>query len=263
MKELLFAFIVFGALSAFSKEPSTSEMRKIAEKVAQRINNPEMEVQAVNGNIELNGWADTEEEKQRAVKIAEMLLPFQPLPTADRVKRIQAKIPLNDHIIDFIQLKEPMPRPPRRTMCYVLAILPSALTDGEAQAKVCHSDYKRLQVCGLDDETVILPDPDSGGKDRYQVTGHLLSEKSGSVNVEMKKITEAGAVSLQASRGLREHDPFIKFADVRSLDKSKAYTILMRVVIYVSHSASAADDCVADTSKQASSSKVNGARGGT
>ncbi len=86
--------------------------KKIAEFIARDINNPEIEVRAVNDKIILQGWANSDDEKQRAEIIAKTYLPEVVIDQAESAGVIKRRKPANDGIINLIQIKAPEAKPP-------------------------------------------------------------------------------------------------------------------------------------------------------
>ncbi|KYG60730.1 BON domain-containing protein [Bdellovibrio bacteriovorus] len=94
--------------------------KKIAEFIARDINNPEIEVRAVNDKIILQGWANSDEEAKRAEIIAKTYLPDIVIDAAEDGGPIKKRRPLNDGVINLIQIKEAAPRPPAKMIQMVI-----------------------------------------------------------------------------------------------------------------------------------------------
>lgn len=94
--------------------------KKIAEFIARDINNPEIEIQAVNDKILLRGWANTEEEAKRAEIIAKTYLPDIVIEAAEEKGVIKKRKPANDGVINLIQIKEAAPKPPNKMVQLVV-----------------------------------------------------------------------------------------------------------------------------------------------
>ncbi|MBV2168191.1 MAG: BON domain-containing protein [Bdellovibrio sp.] len=94
--------------------------KKIAEFIARDINNPEIEVRAVNDKIILQGWANSEEESKRAEIIAKTYLPDIVIDAAEDGGPIKKRRPLNDGVINLIQIKEAAPKPPAKMIQLVV-----------------------------------------------------------------------------------------------------------------------------------------------
>lgn len=94
--------------------------RKIAEFIARDINNPEIEVRAVNEKIILTGFANDDEEKVRAEIIAKTYLPDIVIDAAEQGGLIKKRKPANDGVINLIQIKEKAPGPPPKMIQLVV-----------------------------------------------------------------------------------------------------------------------------------------------
>jgi Flp pilus assembly protein, secretin CpaC len=94
--------------------------KKIAEFIARDINNPEIEVRAVNEKIILQGWANGEEESKRAEIIAKTYLPDIVIDAAEEKGVIKKRKPANDGVINLIQIKEAAPKPPSKMIQLVV-----------------------------------------------------------------------------------------------------------------------------------------------
>ncbi len=79
--------------------------KKIAEFIARDINNPEIEVRAVNEKIILQGWANSEEESKRAEIIVKTYLPDIVIDAAEDGGPIKKRRPVNDGVINLIQIQ--------------------------------------------------------------------------------------------------------------------------------------------------------------
>lgn len=94
--------------------------KKIAEFIARDINNPEIEVRAVNDKIILQGWANSQEESARAEIIAKTYLPDIVIEAAEEKGVIKKRKPANDGVINLIQIKESAPKPPPKMIQLVV-----------------------------------------------------------------------------------------------------------------------------------------------
>ncbi|MNJ93522.1 Bacterial type II and III secretion system protein [compost metagenome] len=94
--------------------------KKIAEFIARDINNPEIEVRAVNEKIILQGYANSEEESKRAEIIAKTYLPDIVIEAAEEKGVIKKRKPANDGVINLIQIKEAAPKPPSKMIQLVV-----------------------------------------------------------------------------------------------------------------------------------------------
>lgn len=90
-------------------------MKKLAEFIARDINNPEIEVRAVNEKIILQGIATSEDEKSRAEIIAKTYVPALILERAEQDGVVKKPKPANDGVINLITVK-PSPAPPPSKM---------------------------------------------------------------------------------------------------------------------------------------------------
>ncbi|MDG0814829.1 BON domain-containing protein [Bdellovibrio svalbardensis] len=94
--------------------------KKIAEFITRDINNPEIEVRAVNDKIILQGWANSDDEKVRAEIIAKTYLPDIVIEAAEEKGVIKKRKPANDGVINLIQVKEAAPKPPSKMIQMVV-----------------------------------------------------------------------------------------------------------------------------------------------
>ncbi|MFZ4403613.1 MAG: BON domain-containing protein [Pseudobdellovibrionaceae bacterium] len=94
--------------------------KKIAEFIARDINNPEIEVRAVNEKIILQGYANNEEESKRAEIIAKTYLPDVVIDAAEEKGVIKKRKPANDGIVNLIQIKEAAAKPPSKLIQLVV-----------------------------------------------------------------------------------------------------------------------------------------------
>lgn len=94
--------------------------KKIAEFITRDINNPEIEVRAINDKIILQGWANSEEESKRAEIIAKTYLPDIVIDAAEDGGPIKKRRPVNDGVINLIQIKEAPAKPPAKMIQLVV-----------------------------------------------------------------------------------------------------------------------------------------------
>lgn len=94
--------------------------KKIAEFIARDINNPEIEVRAVNDKIILQGYANSDEEKVRAEIIAKTYLPDIVIDAAEDGGPIKKRRPLNDGVINLIEVKPAPVAPPKKMIQLVV-----------------------------------------------------------------------------------------------------------------------------------------------
>lgn len=86
--------------------------KKIAEFIARDINNPEIEVRAVNDKFLLQGVASSEDEKNRAEIIAKTYVPALILEKAEQDGVVKRPKPANDGVINLITVKQAAAPPP-------------------------------------------------------------------------------------------------------------------------------------------------------
>jgi len=80
-------------------------MKKIAELIARDINNPEIEVAALNERIVLKGQADSSEIAKNYEAIAKSYMPPLVLDYKEAADKIQRRKPANDGVVNLIQIK--------------------------------------------------------------------------------------------------------------------------------------------------------------
>lgn len=89
-------------------------LKKIAEFISRDINNPEIEVRAINEKLVLSGWANDDAERANAEIIAKTYLPDIVMDAAEEKGVIKKRKPANDGVINMIKLKEkPAAAPPK------------------------------------------------------------------------------------------------------------------------------------------------------
>lgn len=110
----------FGDQAASLVTISPVAQKKIAEFISRDINNPEIEVRAVNDKFILQGVANSEDEKVRAEIIAKTYLPpvVQESAVADGVMKTPKAA--NDGIINLITVKPSAPAPPAKIIQLVV-----------------------------------------------------------------------------------------------------------------------------------------------
>lgn len=94
--------------------------KKIAEFISRDINNPEIEVRAVNDKIILQGVAANQEEKDRAEVIAKTYLPDVIVEAAEEKGVIKRRKPANDGVINLITLKAAAAPAPKKMIQLVV-----------------------------------------------------------------------------------------------------------------------------------------------
>lgn len=94
--------------------------KKIAEFIARDINNPEIEVRAVNDKFILQGVASTDDERIRAEIIAKTYLPAVILEKAEQDGVVKRPKPSNDGVINLITVKPAAAPPPGKMVQLVV-----------------------------------------------------------------------------------------------------------------------------------------------
>ncbi len=95
-------------------------MKKLAEFISRDINNPEIEVRAVNEKIILQGVASSEDEKNRAEIIAKTYIPALILEKAEQDGVVKKPKPANDGVINLITVKPSAAPPPSKMVQLVV-----------------------------------------------------------------------------------------------------------------------------------------------
>lgn len=109
---------IHAVVSQFGEQASTLvslsplAQKKIAEFIARSIGNPEVEVRAVNNKIILEGWVDTEDEKQRAEVIAKLHVPPMLVDKAVAEGVLRPLKPANDGVVNLLKVKLGAAPPP-------------------------------------------------------------------------------------------------------------------------------------------------------
>lgn len=117
---------IYGVVSQFGDQAtslvtlSPIAQKKIAEYIARDINNPEIEVRAINDKIILQGWASDENEKVKAEIIAKMYLPDIVVEAAEEKGIIKKRRPANDGVINLIAIKDAPEAPPKKMVQLVM-----------------------------------------------------------------------------------------------------------------------------------------------
>lgn len=94
--------------------------KKIAEFISRDINNPEIEVRAVNDKIILSGWANDEDEKVRAEILAKTYLPELFVDPNEEKAGVKRRKPANDGVINLISVKAMAPAPAKKLIQLVV-----------------------------------------------------------------------------------------------------------------------------------------------
>ena len=110
----------FGDQASSIVTMAPTAMKKIAELIAREINNPEIEVKALNDKIILQGMAASDDERKNAEYIAKSYMP----PLVTDSKEVQEKVlrrrPANDGVVNLISVKPQAAAPPPKMIQVVL-----------------------------------------------------------------------------------------------------------------------------------------------
>lgn len=110
----------FGDQAASLVSLSPLAQKKIAEFIARDINNPEVEVRAVNDKFILQGWVSSPEESARAEIIAKTYIPALILEKAEMDNVVKRPRPANDGVINLLNIKQSAPPPPGKIIQMVV-----------------------------------------------------------------------------------------------------------------------------------------------
>ncbi len=110
----------FGEQASSLVTLSPLALKKITEYIARDINNPEIEIRAINDKIILQGYANNEEEKVRAEIIAKTYMPDLFVEAAEEKGVIKKRKPANDGVINLITVKEAPSAPPPKMVQLVV-----------------------------------------------------------------------------------------------------------------------------------------------
>jgi pilus assembly protein CpaC len=110
----------FGEQASSLVTLSPLAQKKIAEFISRDINNPEIEVRAVNDKFILQGVANSDDEKIRAEIIAKTYVPDIIVEAAEEKGVIKKRRPANDGVINLITVKEAAPPPPSKMIQIVV-----------------------------------------------------------------------------------------------------------------------------------------------
>jgi pilus assembly protein CpaC len=95
-------------------------LKKITEYIVRDINNPEIEIRAINDKIILQGYANSQDEKDRAEIIAKTYMPDVIIDAAEEKGLIKKRRPANDGVINLINIKDQAPAPPPKMVQLVV-----------------------------------------------------------------------------------------------------------------------------------------------
>ncbi|GIL18795.1 MAG: hypothetical protein BroJett040_25460 [Oligoflexia bacterium] len=110
----------FGDQVASLVTMSPLAQKKIAEFIARDINNPEVEVRAVNDKFILQGTVNSEDEYKRAEIIAKTYVPAMVVDKAEADSVVKKPKPTNDGIINLLNIRPGAPPPPPKMIQLVL-----------------------------------------------------------------------------------------------------------------------------------------------
>jgi len=117
---------IYNVVSQFGEQASSLvtlsplAQKKIAEFIARDINNPEIEVRAVNDKFILQGVASSEDEKNRAEIIAKTYVPALIIEKSEMDGIVKRPKPANDGVINLITVKAAAPPPPGKIIQLVV-----------------------------------------------------------------------------------------------------------------------------------------------
>jgi len=117
---------IYNVVSQFGDQASSLvtlsplAQKKIAEFIARDINNPEIEVRAVNDKFILQGVANSEDEKTRAEIIAKTYVPALIVEKAEMDGAVKRPKAANDGVINLITVKASAPAPPGKIIQLVV-----------------------------------------------------------------------------------------------------------------------------------------------
>lgn len=110
----------FGEQAASLVTLSPLALKKITEYISRDINNPEIEVRAINDKLILQGYANSEDEKARAEIIAKTYMPDLIVDAAQEKGVVIKRKPANDGVINLINIKEAPSAPPPKMVQLVV-----------------------------------------------------------------------------------------------------------------------------------------------
>lgn len=110
----------FGDQASLLVTLSPLAQKKIAEFIARDINNPEIEVRAVNDKFILQGQANSEEDRQRYEIIAKTYVPALIVEKSEADGIVRRPRPANDGVINLITVKPAAPPPPGKIIQLVV-----------------------------------------------------------------------------------------------------------------------------------------------
>ena len=115
---------IYGVMNQYDKlvdslvEINPIAQKKIAEIIERHINNPDVEVRAVNGKFILKGIVNSPSEKTNAEKIARTYVPVPFFGAAEKAEIIKKKN--DDLIINMLNIRAKPPAPPKKIIQLVV-----------------------------------------------------------------------------------------------------------------------------------------------
>ncbi len=110
----------FGEQASMLVTISPLAQKKIAEFISRDINNPEIDVKAVNGKFVLTGYANSEDEKSKAEIISKIYVPDIVVEESEEKGLIKVRKCINDCVINLIAVKEKGDQPPPKLIQMVV-----------------------------------------------------------------------------------------------------------------------------------------------
>jgi pilus assembly protein CpaC len=110
----------FGDQASMLVTISPLAQKKIAEFIARDINNPEIDIKAVNGKFVLTGFANSQDEKDKAEIISKIYVPDIVVEEAEEKGLIKVRKCINDCVINLIAVKDKGEQPPPKLVQLVV-----------------------------------------------------------------------------------------------------------------------------------------------
>lgn len=110
----------FGEQASMLVTISPLAQKKIAEFISRDINNPEIEVQAVNNKFILKGLANSQDEKDKAEIISKIYVPDIVVEESEEKGLIRVRKCINDCVINLISVKDKGEQPPPKLVQMVV-----------------------------------------------------------------------------------------------------------------------------------------------
>lgn len=137
---------------------SPSSLKKIAEVIAKEINNPEIEVRAINNAIYLQGFVSSEDDKNRAEAIAKLYLPGSTQDAAESAQVVKKPKISNQGVVNHLVVKPPSTPPPPQSKMIQLVV------HFVEMAKSYQKDFLFQFMPGLQDDTSLNFTTGGGGQ---------------------------------------------------------------------------------------------------